>query len=421
MILCGTDLGARSAAAVTCAAALAQKRGEDLLLVTVLSGDGASERMKAGVQLEHDAAELRHDFDISVETLVAHGAPEVALATLAAEHEVDLIVVGARGEARHTRFLGSVPEHLCQRSPVPVLVCRREEGLVEWCRGRRQLRVLVGSGMGSASRSALDYVAAWPDAALSVAHVAWPYGEQYRLGLTGAMPLEHLRPEVHQRLVGDLERWVSDAVCPQAPKLRVTPGWGRVDSHLAALSAELEADVLVVGNHRRNLAERAWHGSISRGVMHEATCNVLCVPELARPARLRASPRVIVAATDLTPLSARALPHAYGLLRGGGALHLVHVTAETHPAELERLRAELSRLVPPGAREVGIDTALSVVQGSVPWLAVWQYAGRVRAELICMATHSREAAAALVLGSQAQGLLQHSQIPVLLVPPDREG
>jgi nucleotide-binding universal stress UspA family protein len=38
----------------------------------------------------------------------------------------------------------------------------------------------------------------------------------------------------------------------------------------------------------------------------------------------------------------------------------------------------------------------------------------------CMSTHSRDVAASLVLGSQAQAILQHSRIPVVLVPPDRE-
>jgi nucleotide-binding universal stress UspA family protein len=53
-------------------------------------------------------------------------------------------------------------------------------------------------------------------------------------------------------------------------------------------------------------------------------------------------------------------------------------------------------------------------------MAIWQHSGRVNADLICMATHSRNATASLVLGSQAQAILQHSRIPVLLVPPDRE-
>lgn len=61
-----------------------------------------------------------------------------------------------------------------------------------------------------------------------------------------------------------------------------------------------------------------------------------------------------------------------------------------------------------------------MLEGGAAWLAIWQQASRSSADLICMATHSRDTAASIVLGSQAQALLQHSRVPVLLVPPDRE-
>jgi nucleotide-binding universal stress UspA family protein len=61
-----------------------------------------------------------------------------------------------------------------------------------------------------------------------------------------------------------------------------------------------------------------------------------------------------------------------------------------------------------------------VLAAATPWLAIWQHAGRCGADLICMSTHSRDAAASLVLGSQAQAILQHARVPVMLVPPDRE-
>jgi nucleotide-binding universal stress UspA family protein len=57
-------------------------------------------------------------------------------------------------------------------------------------------------------------------------------------------------------------------------------GWGRLDSHLAQLAEEKQADLLVVGSHHRNFLEHVWHGSVSRNVLHEATCNVLCVPDV---------------------------------------------------------------------------------------------------------------------------------------------
>lgn len=420
MILCGTDLSPVSEPVIKAAAAVARKQARELLLVTVLEQEDASSLTSAQVRLEQDAGELRRDFGITVETLVAHGAPDQQLLELARQRQAALVVVGAEGSSQRGRRLGSVAERLCQLADVPVLVVRNAEGLASWSRGSHALRTLVASGLGDASRSALAYVGDWPDLALTVAHVAWPYGEHYRLGVAGPMPLDHLRPEVHHQLLGDLGRWVADVPCRTTPKLRVTPGWGRIDSHLAQLAHEKEADLLVLGSHQRHLGERVWHGSISRNAVHEATCNVLCVPQRYGAAHVAATPRVIVVPTDFSVLADRAIPFGYSQLSHGGTLHLVHAACDTPKEEHEALKAKLQSRIPSDAASRGIQTEVHVIAAGSPWLAIWQHAGRVGADLICMSTHSRKASASLVLGSQAQAILQHSRIPVLLVPPDRE-
>lgn len=420
MILCGTDLSSVSEPIIKAAAAVAHKQGKDLLLATVVVHEDANSRMAAELQLEREAAELRRNFHISVETVVAHGAPDEQLLALARERRASLVVVGAEGGSKRSRRLGSVAERLCQVAEAPVLVVRNADGFVSWSQGARTLRTLVGSGLGDASRSALGYVGSWPDLALTVAHVAWPYGEHYRLGVAGPMPLDHLRPEVHHQLLGDLGRWAAAIPCVTSPKLRVTPGWGRIDSHLAQLADEKEADLLVVGSHQRNLGERIWHGSVSRSAIHEANCNVLCVPERQAAPHVGTAPNVIVVPTDFSALADRAIAFGYGLLNRGGTLHLVHVATDTPESEHAVLMAKLQTRIPADAGFRGIRTELRVISAGAPWLAIWQHAGRASADLICMSTHSRDAAASLVLGSQAQALLQHSRIPVVLVPPDRE-
>jgi nucleotide-binding universal stress UspA family protein len=420
MILCGSDLSPVSEPVVAAAAAVARKQDKELLLATVLVHEDPHARASAQMRLEQDAAGLRRNFDISVETIVLHGAPDQQLLDLARQRSVSLVVVGAEDSAKRSRRLGSVAERLCQTAEVPVLVVRSAEGFTSWSRGERSLRTLVGSGLGDASRSALACVGNWPDLALTVAHVAWPYGEHYRLGVAGPMPLDHLRPEVHHQLLGDLGRWAAEVPCRTSPKLRVTPGWGRIDSHLAQLAQEKEADLLVVGSHQRNLGERIWHGSVSRNAVHEATCNVLCVPERTAGARVAPSPRVVVVPTDFSVLADRAIAFAYSQLAHGGILHLVHVAGDAAKDAHDALKEKLLARIPAHAESQGITTEVHVLPSATPWLAIWQHAGRVSADLICMATHSRDAAASLVLGSQAQAVLQHSRIPVLLVPPDRE-
>jgi nucleotide-binding universal stress UspA family protein len=374
----------------------------------------------AGIQLEHEAAELRRDYDISVETRVVQGAPDVELLRAARESAAALVVVGAVGATGKRRRLGSVPERLCQAAEAPVLVARDAAGLDAWSRGRRPLRALLGCGLGDASRSALRVVGNWPDMVLTLAHVAWPYGEHYRLGIGLPIPLDELRPEVHHQLFGELGRWASATPCSATIKLKVTPGWGRIDSHLAHLASTQEADLLVVGNHQRNLAERVWHGSVSRNAIHEADCNVLCVPHDSVPLSIAARAQVVVIPTDFSALADRAISIGYSLLGPGGLAHLVHVASDGTEAGRDRLRAKLEQRIPRDAHVRGIRTELTVVEGNAAWLAVWQHAGRANADLICMSTHSKDALKSLVLGSQAQAILQHSRIPVVLVPPDRE-
>jgi nucleotide-binding universal stress UspA family protein len=420
MILCGTDPSIASEQALKSAAALAHSTQEKLLIATVLEHTGLDARSVAEVRLEREANELRRTFDIAVEVVVAQGAPEQRLLELAAAREASLIVLGAEGAGKHAGRLGSVAEHLCQAAAVPVLIARSAEHLVSWSQGATPLRVLLGSGLGDASRSALTYIANWRDLALTVAHVAWPYGEHYRLGVDGPMPLEGLRPEVHHQLLGDLGRWVAETPCRHSPKLSVSAGWGRIDCHLAQLAQQHHTELLVVGTHQRGVANRLWHGSVSRNTIHEASCNVLCVPERYLRPRTGQAPRTLVVPTDFSPLADRAVSHAYGLLTDGGSIHLVHVVENLRDVDVVAVKAQLASRIPADAESRRITTEAHVIEGGAAWLAIWQLASRASADLICMATHSRDAAASWVLGSQAQALLHHSRIPVLLIPPDRE-
>jgi nucleotide-binding universal stress UspA family protein len=418
MILCGTDLSASCEPALKAAAAFASKQGDELLLVHVVQSAQPLALPSAEIQLEQEAAELRRTYDISVETRVVQGAPDDQLLQVAQSSKAAMIVVGAVGASGKRRRLGSVPERLCQLAGIPVLIARDAMGLEAWSRGTRPLKALLGTGLGDASRRALRVVGNWPDLALTLAHIAWPYGEHYRLGIGLPMPLDHLRPELHHQLHAELERWASEVPCRATLKLAVVPGWGRIDSHLAQLASEKEADLLVLGNHQRNVAERIWHGSVSRNAIHEASCNVLCVPHVSTRATVATPPRVIVVPTDFSPLADRAISLAYSLLERGGTIHLVHVAADDPAGDRNAVLAKLQARVPENAGN--LRTELHVLQGSTPWLAIWQHAGRANADLICMSTHSQDVVKTLVLGSQAQALLQHSRIPVVLVPPDRE-
>jgi nucleotide-binding universal stress UspA family protein len=419
VILCGSDLSQQSWAIVRAAAGVAHKREQELALVHVLPANEAALRLTAEQSLAAQVERARGELAIQVTGKVVVGNIDEQLLAVAHERGARLIVVGATGDEMGRRHLGGVSESLCRGADVAVLVVRRPDQLLAWAKNHGPLRALVGTGLGDASKSALAYIGNWPDVASTVVHVAWPYGEHYRLGIAPNSASDELSPEVETQLLGDLARWALEVPWRSSPSLRVVAGWGRVDAHLAHLALDDGTNLVVLGIHQRNAQPGIWQASLSRSILHETSCNVLCVPERFFPVRAASSPKLVVVPTDFSPLSDRAIAVGASLLALGGTLHLVHVTTAPRHA-WPALVAELTARLPKDGKARGIVSEARVLEGSVPWLAIWQHAERARAHSVCMATHSSEGRSGVELGTQTKTLLQHSKLPVMLVPPDRE-
>jgi nucleotide-binding universal stress UspA family protein len=237
------------------------------------------------------------------------------------------------------------------------------------------------------------------------------------------MPLDCLRPELHELLMRDLRAWAGETRGNGETTFTVSPGWGRIDTHLTLLAAEAQADLLVVGTHQRAGSARFWLGSVSRGVLHNASCNVACVPrdEAAEDEHLIATFRRVLIPTDFSPLGNRAVPVGYGIVAPGGIVHLLHVVTGRPGEGVLDVRESLRALIPKGAVAGGVVTQVEVVQEESAWIGIWHAAGRLGVDAICMATHGRTGILRVVLGSQAQELMQRARQPVVLVPPEREG
>jgi nucleotide-binding universal stress UspA family protein len=178
----------------------------------------------------------------------------------------------------------------------------------------------------------------------------------------------------------------------------------------------------VVGTHQRAGIPPFWQGSVSRGVLHHASCNVACVPrgESVCDGEVIATFRRVLIPIDFSPLADRAIPVGYGIVAAGGLVHLLHVVTRK-PGEddldvTERLRA----VIPKGAAAKGVVTEIEVVEKENACIGIWHAAGRLGVDAICMATHGRSGVSRVVLGSQSQEVVQHARQPVVLVPPERE-
>lgn len=101
---------------------------------TRLTPDGAAIGAEAfvdrevGVLLDRYLAAVR-DLGVQAHELIVHGSVVAALCEAATAQQADLLVMGTHGRGGIARaMLGSVAEETARKSPVPVLLIRREHG-----------------------------------------------------------------------------------------------------------------------------------------------------------------------------------------------------------------------------------------------------------------------------------------------------
>jgi nucleotide-binding universal stress UspA family protein len=140
--------------------------------------------------------------------------------------------------------------------------------------------------------------------------------------------------------------------------------------------------------------------------------------------------RVLVA-TDGSPLSERAVKVAAELARNVGAKLTAVTVAAPYPysalgessaiagadyqatvgAEASARLTRASEI----AHSVGAECATSLQESADVFRGILAAAEQVGAGLIVMASHGRRGLSAVVLGSETQRLLSHTELPVLIV------
>lgn len=446
-IVVGTDFSEHAQEAVSVAAAIAKQLGTSLALVHVAQparvrrGEPAERRAVLAPleqQLAAEAERLGRE-GLNVEYEVLLGLPDEAIVEHATRLKARMIVASALGWRSAKRWrLGSVAERIAQTAGCPFLLVRSAAPLLDWCRGNRPLRVVVGDDFSTTAEAALRWL---PELRrigpleVVVAHAYWPMTEYSRLGMyrpeQGAEQLESLL----QRDLGERLLRLGEG---QA-RLRIFMGYGRVADPLVALAAEEKADLLLLGTHQRQGVGRVWHGSVSHTAMHLAPMAVACVPEgepveAAARAVIPAIRRVLVS-TDFSAPANRAIPHACSLLPHGGELILAHVIQTPIPVvyadfwseaafasavsaeEKAALRRQLEALVPREAEGRGITTRFEVLSGLQVAQMISQTGERHGVDVICIGSHGRSGVSRVILGSVAREVMALSHRPVLVVRP----
>ncbi|HVF65933.1 MAG TPA: universal stress protein [Casimicrobiaceae bacterium] len=142
----------------------------------------------------------------------------------------------------------------------------------------------------------------------------------------------------------------------------------------------------------------------------------------------------ILVPTDGSELSAKAVQHAIGLAKALGArMTAVYASPEfpvpiilegvvLEPMSLDdyedRARELAQRILEGVAKEAeraGVRCEVVHRSTGVPWEAILDTATNVGADVITMASHGRRGLAALLLGSETQRVLIHTELPVIVV------
>lgn len=437
-LVVATDFSEEAARAGTVAAAIASRMQETLRLVHV-SGDprasayigtpGEALPVAELKKLSDEVAALRAT-GVPVEEELCAGPIADAIASAAERVAARAIVMAARRRWAPRLWRGT-SERLVRQVRLPVLVLRAPERFEAWLRGERPLRVMVGSDLGAASTRALRFagreLAGIGPLDMTVVCVAAPMETSIRLGLPTFAGGSVLLPEAEVVLRDQLHAQVQSAGVPAPVRVVVRAGEAAPETHLAVLAENEAADVLIVGTRTHSWIEEIWYRSVSRGVLRTASTNVICVPRLLiedKPA-VPAAPRVIVTATDLSPLGDAAVPVAYGLITNGGTVHLLHVVnwgSVARPGERTsdpELTRRLAERIPEEASSKNVHTECHLIVGDAAEEIV-ALAERVSAHAICVGSHGRSGVGAAVMGSVAQEVISKSRCPVTVVPQPRE-
>lgn len=195
-----------------------------------------------------------------------YGHPARLLAQLAGDVKAELVVVGAKRRSRLRAWLaGGTAHQLARLLDAPLLVATPS--------AMRIRRVLVATdltGMVPRTIAAGERLAALTGAELRVVHVIprYPLGDEPPGGSAGAAR----RAEVEQAL----ERGVWPLVSRAGATRAVLEG--PIRPTLAAEARDWDADVLVVGSHSLEPADRLLLGSVSDALLRELPASILVVP-----------------------------------------------------------------------------------------------------------------------------------------------
>jgi len=206
------------------------------------------------------------------------GVPEEEIARKAADLDVDLIVMGARGVKGITSmFLGSVTRAVAALSDRPLLVTKPcPEGIGS------PLKVLFatdGSGAAAATETALGKIPFPKGSELTVLNIAWSaladIPDRYAMEVNDALKTELAK--IREKESDRAGRIVDQAKAALSGRFTAVHGiikGGDPTEAVLKTAHEMQADLIAVGS-RGLKGMKGMIGSVSRRLLGRAPCGVL--------------------------------------------------------------------------------------------------------------------------------------------------
>lgn len=218
-------------------------------------------------------------------------------------------------------------------------------------------------------------------------------------------------------------------------KVRTRSAWGQPVEVIGTLADAEGADLIAMTTHGRSGLVRAVMGSVADRVVHTSRKPVLLLRAREEAGTETFRVAKILVPLDGSPLAESVLPFVGNLaLRMGAALVLERVimpatalyAGEYLPSglpvldELEKAARGYLESVADRQRARGLDVTVEIDVG-YPAEAILDGAQRNGAGLIALCTHGRSGPERWVMGSVADDIVRHSQLPGLVLPARAAG
>jgi nucleotide-binding universal stress UspA family protein len=230
---------------------------------------------------------------------------------------------------------------------------------------------------------------------------------------------QELREHAQRNLEKQKAKLESAGVRCELEVIEDVPGFA-----ISAAAERAKADLIVMGSRGLTGLKHALLGSVAERTVRAAPCPVLTVKH-GGALQLRK----IVVAMDFSPPAHRALELAQLLAKSAGPAHVILVHAYYIPVELEQYLIQRGKAIPdvlsPEATK-DLEAILTQLQGAgfsceyvaatgAPETVIVDVAKDKKADLIVLGTHGRRGLSHLFMGSVAESVVRHTDLPVVTV------